>query len=180
MIGATLESFHSHGGNLANRMTGSHKGRVTLHRCHGHVYSDLRGRREVAGDGIVVPCPEGSPLYPRRCTVSGPEPSDQPSMAKGPGVSQAPLNPRNAPRAVVRWWPHSKGRVWEGIDTESCPRSTFRQMRRPLCARLLIGLEGIRLPLGPLGFINDLNPRAPSATTSPPPDLRHVAQRPVS
>jgi hypothetical protein len=101
-------------------------------------------------------------------------------MAKGPGVSQAPLNPHNAPRAVVRWWPHSKGGVKEGIDIKSSPCSTFRQTRCPLCACLLTGLEGIQLPLGPPGFINDSNPCAPSAMASPPLDLCHVAQRPVS
>ena len=34
------------------------------------------------------------------------------------------------------------------------PRSTLHQARRPLCAHLLVGLEGIQLPLDPPTAIN--------------------------
>jgi hypothetical protein len=54
-----------------------------------------------------------------------------------------------------------------GNDPITSPRSTFHQARHPLCARLLTGLKGIRLPLGPPAAINVLDPRAPSVVASP-------------
>ena len=37
-----------------------------------------------------------------------------------------------------------------------------------------MGLEGIRLPLGPPAIIDGLDPRTPSVMAPPPPDLLHV------
>jgi hypothetical protein len=49
------------------------------------------------------------------------------------------------------------------------------QARCPLCACLLTRLGGIRLSLVPPAIINGLDPRAPSATAPPPPNLLHMA-----
>jgi hypothetical protein len=48
-------------------------------------------------------------------------------------------------------------------------------VRRPLHARVLMGLEGIQLPLAPPTIINGPDPHAPSATASPLLDLLHMA-----
>jgi hypothetical protein len=39
------------------------EGCVALHRHHGHVEMDLRGRREVSKDVIEALRPQGAPLY---------------------------------------------------------------------------------------------------------------------
>jgi hypothetical protein len=62
-----------------------------------------------------------------------------------------------------------------GIDNESSPHSTFYQARRPLRACLLVGLKEIRLSSGPPVIIDGPDPRAPSATASPLPNMLHVA-----